>query len=603
MKKSKLRVIIVFSVITFLILGSVGSFGSSNNENKTYLKTKTMVRNSAVCFNTFNSEDELNTKKLNTLGDIGYNSYDNVVVTNSAGNESYPSMIREGYNSLVAYEYEDDTETSIYLRYSRDYGQTWSGESRIIAKLDGNPIEINSPSLSIVPLSNRAYGMYKSPLKDSAVFGYCDIGNIVDPTSVITYTFDWTGFPDPEGAPGITYAFWDFETPQIITYKNTTTPWVIALTGSTNYTYEGVGACTDSPMFCFPDLLQPDKYVTLTWYSEIEYCSNITLSRNYGDSIIYGICEINNGSNQDLLFFKGNPKSWYDGDDLNNQTLTSSSSLTHPHINVTKNNIFIVADSDSDGIILYNSSDSGKSWYLKDVTADIIPPSANPNYPMIYSNDVSFLCTYIESDNIYLTRSTNDGLNWSDPIQLNSINDSAVEEYRFSDLIDEHHILWTDNREGNHDIYSILLDIPEVDLSVIPESVTLDTENKNVPFLLTKNWIAFTIKNNGNISVEKVPVNITYTCINSTPQKTEYKVTIYYLPPGGEESFRRPLFRLTLGEFINALLDYAGIQEITVTVDPDNKYSDRYPLDNSYSISVTYKDIFPRLGFLENLFL
>ena len=68
--------------------------------------------------------------------------------------------------------------------------------------------------------------------------------------------------------------------------------------------------------------------------------------------------------------------------------------------------IYIVADSESDGIVLYNSSDSGNSWVIKDVTADIIPPSANPNYPMIYANDEILVCTFTESGNIFLTNSS-----------------------------------------------------------------------------------------------------------------------------------------------------------------------------------------------------
>ena len=601
MRKSKLRVIISLSIITLLILGSVGSFGNNNNVNKNDFKVKTIVRNSKENFNKINLENNLENINLKTCGGIGTNSYDNFVVTNKIGDESYPTMIRNGYNCLVAYEYQYETENSIYLRYSTNYGQAWSNPIKVNAIFGNGTLlkEINSPSLSIEPLSNKAYGMFKSPLKNSAVFGYIEIPNILDPGNIYPIPFDWTGFPS--GEEGVTYAFWDFDTPQIITYKNTVTPWVIALTGSTNYSIEGVGPCTDSPMFCFNDLDHPEKYVTLTWYSEIEHCSNISLSRNYSDSTIYGVCEIKNGLKQNLFFFYGNPTQWYNGNDLNNKTLTYTSSLTNPNINVANDKIYIVTDSDSNGIILYTSSDNGKSWDVKNVTKNIIPPGANPNNPMIYCDDEFLLCTYIESNNIFLTGSNNNGLNWSDPIKLNSIDNSVIDKYRFSNLIDDHHILWTDNRSGNNDIYSVIIDVPKVDLTVIPESVAIESEYSNIPIIRTKNWITFTIKNNGNISVEKTNVYISYICQNETSQQTNYKATIYYLPSGAEESFKRPLFRLTLGEFLNALIEYAGLETITIEIEP--KYEDANPFDNSHTISVTYKDIFPRLGFLESIFI
>ena len=145
-----------------------------------------------------------------------------------------------------------------------------------------------------------------------------------------------------------------------------------------------------------------------------------------------------------------------------------------------------------------------------------------------------------------------------------------------------------------------LLEIPTIDLTVIPESVAIECEYQNIPLLSMKNWITFTIKNNGNIFVEKVIISVSYKCVNESAKKTDYKATLYYLRPGEEENFRRPLFRLTLNEFLNALINFAGIQNLTVTIDP--KYEDINPHDNSYSISVSYKEIFPRLGFLEPIF-
>jgi hypothetical protein len=353
-------------------------------------------------------------------------------------------------------------------------------------------------------------------------------------------------------------------------------------------------------MFCYNHLENPTEWVTLVWYSEIEHCSNISITNDYGDKTIYGICEIKNGSKQDLLFFRGNPQSWFYGNDLINQTISTSSSLTHPNIYVVGDNVYVVADSDSDGIVILNSSDKGETWELKEITKDLLDPIANPNYPLIYSDELELFCTYVESENIFMTSSIDDGYNWSEPKQLNSVNNSVVENYRFSNMFDDKHILWTDDRNKSLDIYSVLLEVPGVDLTVVQDSIGIECEFKDMPLLRMKNWITFTIKNNGNIFVENVIINITYDCVNKTSEQTDYRATLHYLKPGQEETFRRPLFRLTLNEFFNALIDFAGIQKLTVTIDP--KYKDINPDDNIQSISVSYKDIFPRMGFLEPIF-
>ena len=58
MKNLKLRIIIVFSVITLLIISPIGSFGSINLENETSHKTNIMVKNAAICYETLNPKNE-----------------------------------------------------------------------------------------------------------------------------------------------------------------------------------------------------------------------------------------------------------------------------------------------------------------------------------------------------------------------------------------------------------------------------------------------------------------------------------------------------------------------------------------------------------------
>ena len=68
------------------------------------------------------------------------------------------------------------------------------------------------------------------------------------------------------------------------------------------------------------------------------------------------------------------------------------------------------------------------------------------------------------------------------------------------------------------------------------------------------------------------------------------------------KTFYKPLFGMTLSEFIGALISFAGINSITITADPYKKYIDSNPEDNSATIEAGYADIFPKLSFLERIF-
>jgi len=501
--KNKINLFFILSIIALLLIGSITSYGKTSNiidKNDKVNKKGLSLKVSSVSRYTdsiYVKIPDLLTTNTKSFAHAG-NSLENILVTSNSWSESYPSMIVEKNDCLLAYECENEGETSIFHRHSIDYGQNWSDETQIIANIWGNPIEIDSPSLSIIPSTNEAYGLYTSPLKNRAVFGYFDISDISNPNYIVTYTFDWTGFPDPEGDPDIFYSFWGFKTPQIITFNDVRTPWVSFLIGSTNYTYEHWGACNDSIMICFNDLHNPEMYVTISWFADIEHCSNISLSRDYSDSIIYGICEIKNFTNQDLLFFKGNPEEWYNNEGLINQTFASLSNLTHPDISVSGDNIYIVVDSDIEGIIIYNSSNKGESWDVKKITEDLIPPTANPNYPNIYLKNNQLFCTFIESNNIFLTCSKDNGENWINLVQLNSEIGSVVEEYRFTSLIDELHVLWTDDRSGNNDIYLALLNEPPNQPEITgprngkPKKtydfiiIATDPDNDNISYII--NW-------------------------------------------------------------------------------------------------------------------
>ncbi|MCK4995743.1 MAG: hypothetical protein KAR55_02540 [Thermoplasmatales archaeon] len=603
-RKSKF-IVFAISIVVILVLSSFNSLGSSTKLNVVY--DKSTSNSSVVSLQATISTSTIKISEIYGLNDIPFNNSKNIVVTNKARNESYPSVVTGSYRALASFEVEDEEGKSrIYFRNSGNYGQSWSSnEDKLVAKLnDANPdIEVEHPTLSVSPKSPyNAYAAFVSPFNDSGVNGYLITPNVgADLENTDISIIDWS-----------VYDFYDFEHPDIVAFDNSITPWVFVQIGSTDYVdpNSGLGPCKNSLMFVFNTLDDPNS-VTTAWFPEFENCSNVSIANHFGDDTIYGVCEQQNGSRKDLLFFKGNPESWVgDEEDLENLSFWFPTvNLSHPQIFVRNDDIYIVATlagliggefNQAIGIIY--SSDGGETWDITSPVDDILfPPNATtPTFPDIKVNDTQMYVTFIEDNNLYFTNSSTASESWSDPIKINDVDDSVVEDYRFAEIGSMDHIVWTDNRDGNKDIYSALRAAPEIDLLIVPGSINLSTEGYN--FFQAKNWIEFAVKNDGGQFVENVPIEITYKRFGSDPVKTEYQSILTYLNVGAEKTIERPLFRLTVIEFINALIDFAGIQNITVTVDPDDSLGDNDFSNNAYTLTnVTYGTIFPRLAWLEDI--
>ena len=72
-------------------------------------------------------------------------------------------------------------------------------------------------------------------------------------------------------------------------------------------------------------------------------------------------------------------------------------------------------------------------------------------------------CSYIKEGDLFLIKSEDGGASWGEPEKINEIDGTVVEEPRSIEMSDAG-IVWTDERDGNKDIYYMPLPVPIINI-------------------------------------------------------------------------------------------------------------------------------------------
>ncbi|KYK22262.1 hypothetical protein AYK24_02610 [Thermoplasmatales archaeon SG8-52-4] len=609
--KFKNLILIIFTVLLLFSSAFVSIGTSINTANDiNFLKVSDFnIRSSSVAIKLDSKKIETISLKIDSKDDEiltieSLADLDNIIIANSGYHEYYPSMVSNGRECLVSYEGKIENNTYIYLSNSNDYGQNWTIGKKLTLKetTQGDEIPINSPQICLKPFGREAYGVFLSSLTATGLIGGLEIPDIsvLDLQKISYFILNYSKIPGNE--PSDYSSFWDFSSPDIVFHDTTNVPWIIGCIGSTNYSDQNDDySSKDSLMLFYQDTNNPNT-VWLQWDHTIENCANLSLAIDDELKKFYGICEQRNNSNNNLLFFKGTYKMQGSNPylDVLYKNISSNISHKHPKIFVRDDDIYVAAEINIDGItddiLIYHSSNDGVSWNEIDPTGNFTAPPGEfvPKFPLISANSTDIFCAYIEDKNLYLTQSGNLGVNWSDPIQINDNDFSVAEGYRFADMPDGQHIVWTDDRAVNLDIYSISRGVPSLNLMIIPGSLELNA-TKN-PYFSTYNSIKFKVRNTGEDFAENVIVEVIVNRSGLQPYITKYPGFIKYLATGAEIELKQPLFEMTLKGYIHAVSDLSEIDYINVSIIPSSNFQDSDPSDNTESLPATFDDIFPLLS-------
>ncbi len=367
-----------------------------------------------------------------------------VQVTTSSKDESKPTITRTSDGTLwVTYDYAySSTDHDIYFANSTDDGSTWN-----VYYLDATTYN-TSNSIIISDSSDNVYIFFENHTSNS-YFKYYKHPLNAGSTWTIVSISSWTGWDKVYNLSAATYTvsssiyiyvFFDYANSSAEYNVGRAKTW----DSGSHWDAANIASTTDwegHPSTTISTGTNPEVFVAYDHYDG-----------NYWNITVLNNTDINSTSWSGYVFY------W------------SGHDLTYPSVYGTGDDIYLVGEgaysSTNHDIGLFNTTDNGLNWkwgsWVNSTSDDEV-------YPSVIANGADVYVFYLDATTgrICEKESTDYGQTWGN-VNLVSDQGSGVSIYRTVSSYYYNgnlYVVWTDNRNGNDDIY--FDKVPEMNMNIL----------------------------------------------------------------------------------------------------------------------------------------
>jgi len=366
----------------------------------------------------------------------------NIPITSAPEDEFYPT-IGIGLDGTLgfAYTFQSDFFTSeVPWFYSTDDGNTWEGA--LVWNIEGIQ---TGPAIAYTGSDRYFVGSLQDPINDDGanqwLFQMVDISDSETWEGSMwswaaSYPYRDRGIPDIAGYDGIDFPGWRHVTLCIGTRDERVN---MPIFNYLNYEDEGSGWSS--------------------YHDTFQGCENSAIDIDQTNGYFYGVIDHFNQSrgDWDLILMPGD---CHPTEDLSltyfdYQILGGTKNTKLPDVGANGGTVMIVAQQDElipgkNDIVCYYSSNNGQNWEMSIVAGDTMDDEINPTI-VVYGDSAT--CTFAIDNNLYSCHTIDGGATWTEPEKINNQDNTFVNERRNSAITNGGYAMWTDNRNGNNDIF------------------------------------------------------------------------------------------------------------------------------------------------------